>query len=192
MSHETEPESAPNPEVDRHTGPRIYVASLSDYNAGRLHGRWIDATQGYENVSEEVREMLANSREGIAEEFAIHDYEGWGPLHLSEYENLETVCHLAEGIEEHGLAFAHLAAVLDPSEWTSLDRFDELYRGQWDSTADYAEELLRDMGIDLDAIGPEILQPYISVDLDAFGRDLAYDLVICEDPNGGVHVFDRE
>ena len=25
-------------------GPRIYVASLSDYNAGRLHGVWLEAT----------------------------------------------------------------------------------------------------------------------------------------------------
>ena len=25
--------------------PRIYVASLPDYNAGRPHGRWIDAAQ---------------------------------------------------------------------------------------------------------------------------------------------------
>ncbi len=26
--------------------PRIYVASLSDYNAGRLHGQWLDAAEG--------------------------------------------------------------------------------------------------------------------------------------------------
>ena len=32
------------------SGPRIYVASLSDYNAGRLHGEWIDADQGAEGM----------------------------------------------------------------------------------------------------------------------------------------------
>ena len=28
--------------------PRIYVADLAAYNAGRLHGVWIDATQDVE------------------------------------------------------------------------------------------------------------------------------------------------
>jgi hypothetical protein len=27
------------------TTPRIYVASLADYNAGRLHGSWLDAAR---------------------------------------------------------------------------------------------------------------------------------------------------
>lgn len=31
-------------------GPRIYVASLSDYNAGTLHGKWIDADQSAEDI----------------------------------------------------------------------------------------------------------------------------------------------
>jgi len=52
---------------------RIYVASLSDYNAGRLHGAWIDATQDADEIEAEVQEMLAASPEPIAEEWAIHD-----------------------------------------------------------------------------------------------------------------------
>ena len=30
--------------------PRIYVACLAAYNAGRLHGRWIDANQSAEDI----------------------------------------------------------------------------------------------------------------------------------------------
>ena len=37
-----------------------------------------------------------------------------------------------------------------------------------------------------------MLQPYISVDLDAFARDLAYDLIVAEGDDGGVYIFDRE
>ena len=37
--------------------PRIYVASLSDYNAGHLHGRWIDADQDPDAIREEIAAM---------------------------------------------------------------------------------------------------------------------------------------
>src|SRR5580704_284540 len=65
--------------------PRIYVASLSDYNAGRLHGAWISAAQTAEELSESVQEMLNSSPSPGAEEFAIHDFDGFGPLRLNEY-----------------------------------------------------------------------------------------------------------
>ncbi|WP_434615611.1 antirestriction protein ArdA [Arthrobacter sp. A5] len=42
MNHEQLPE--PTPERDRGTTPAIYVASLADYNNGRLLGTWIDCT----------------------------------------------------------------------------------------------------------------------------------------------------
>ena len=43
--------------------PRIYVASLSDYSAGRLHGVWIDCAGKTEDALwDEVRAMLAASR----------------------------------------------------------------------------------------------------------------------------------
>jgi antirestriction protein len=41
--------------------PRIYIASLSDYNAGTLHGAWIHADQGAENIQAEVSAMLSAS-----------------------------------------------------------------------------------------------------------------------------------
>lgn len=56
-----------------HPGPRIYVASLSDYNAGRLHGSWLDANQPVDQLNDGVQAMLASSTEPLAEEYAIHD-----------------------------------------------------------------------------------------------------------------------
>ena len=35
--------------------PRIYVASLADYNAGRLHGRWIGASQSASDIWKEIK-----------------------------------------------------------------------------------------------------------------------------------------
>ncbi len=186
------PETTGTPEAVRPDGPRIYVASLSDYNNGRLHGAWIEANQDVQAIWDDIGEMLAGSHYGPAEEHAIHDYEGFGGYRLDEYENIEDVSRLGRGIAEHGLAYAAFAAHLDPAEWHQLDDFDEHYRGQWASTADYAEQLLDDIGIDLENLGPEMLQPYIRLDLDAFARDLSHDLVVTEAEDGGVYVFDQE
>jgi len=46
--------------------PRIYVASLADYVAGRLHGRWIDADRPIETIREQIAQMLAESKEPIS------------------------------------------------------------------------------------------------------------------------------
>ena len=81
--------------------PRIYVACLAAYNNGRLHGRWIDATTPDE-IWREVSAMLRASPEPHAEEWAIHDYEGFEGATLSEYASFDTVCELAEFIGEHG------------------------------------------------------------------------------------------
>lgn len=61
------------------TEPKIYVADLAAYNNGKLHGVWIDATLDLEDIQAAVSSMLKNSPEGFAEEYAIHDYEGFEP-----------------------------------------------------------------------------------------------------------------
>jgi antirestriction protein len=87
------------------TTPRIYVACLAAYNAGRLHGVWIDANQSPVDIYSVVSEMLAASPESCAEEWAIHDYEGFGELRLSEWESLARISGIAARIAKHGSAF---------------------------------------------------------------------------------------
>src|SRR3954452_17997246 len=88
--------------------PRIYVASLADYNVGNLHGRWIDATQGADAIRREIAEMLAASPEPDAEEYAIHDYDNFRGLRLAEFEDIDRVAEVAILIAEHGPVFAKL------------------------------------------------------------------------------------
>ncbi len=52
--------------------PSIYVACLASYNNAILHGVWIDATQSEDDIMKEIWEMLDNSPEPNAEEYAIH------------------------------------------------------------------------------------------------------------------------
>src|SRR5579884_2064992 len=86
-----------SPEQRQVLTPRIYVASLTDYNAGRLYGAWLDAAQDADELHDAVARMLHASPEPVAEEYAIHDYEGFGPLRLDEFTDLDTVSRLARG-----------------------------------------------------------------------------------------------
>ncbi|MXW76076.1 MAG: antirestriction protein ArdA [Acidimicrobiaceae bacterium] len=78
-----------------HVEPRIYVASLSDYNNGHLHGRWIAAAQSPQRIYEEIHQMLATSPTLGAEEWAIHDYEGFAPHEIYETEDISTISQFA-------------------------------------------------------------------------------------------------
>ena len=97
--------------MDGHTGPqesldpvepRIYVASLSDYNNGRLHGCWIRAAQPPERIYNEIHQMLTASPSPSAEEWAIHDQEGFGALSLADAESIDTISGLAMQLDRRG------------------------------------------------------------------------------------------
>lgn len=173
--------------------PKVYVASLSDYNAGRLYGSWIDAAQDSAHLAEEVGAMLAAAPTPGAEEFAIHDYEGFGPLHLGEYESLETVSTVARGIAEHGIAFAHYAVLTGGRSADELGGFDDVYLGHFATIEEYAEQLVDDLGYDdlIERALPEHLHPYVHFDTEGFARDLELSGdVSTSDGDGGVYVFD--
>ena len=69
---------------------QICVACLASYNNGILYGKWIDATQDESDIVAEIQGILANSPIEGAEEWAVHDYEGFGALKIEEYSELAT------------------------------------------------------------------------------------------------------
>lgn len=176
--------------------PRIYVASLSDYNAGVLHGEWIHADVGTEAVQETIGQMLEESPTAeatgeVAEEWAIHDFSGFGSVHLSEHEPLERVCRIAEGIAAHGEAYAAWVADTEPDDLGS-ETFEDHYLGEWSSEVDWGESLLDDLGINLDNLPnvPEGLRPYVQIDVEGWVRDMRLngEITVAESKDG-VHVF---
>ena len=174
--------------------PRIYVASLTDYNAGRLHGEWLDAAQDPEALLAGISAMLASSAESGAEEWAIHDYEEFCGVRLGEYASIESVSKIALGIVEHGAAFGAWAGYLGHESWEDLDRFEDCYQGQWESLTDYAEHLLDDLGLDeiIERAVPDNLQPYVRIDAEAFARDMSYNgelYTVEDDEAAGVFLF---
>lgn len=171
------------------TNARIYVASLSDYNAGRLYGRWIDASTDADAMEEEIRDMLKGSKEAPAEEWAIHDTEGFGPVNVGEHTSLEDIASMIELAEKHGedLAYAVIAHECGNVEAARGD-LEDRYRGTYADLASYAEDFLTETG-SLDKV-PEDLRSYF--DFEAYGRDLDLngDVFTVDLPGGEIAVFD--
>ena len=163
--------------------PRIYVACLAAYNNGRLHGAWIDAT-GPDEIMGQVRAMLGASPEPDAEEWAIHDHEGFAGASLSEYASFETVCALAAFIDEHGALGAKLYREFGDDLEQARAAFED-YAGEYRSAADFVEELTRDSGTEI----PASLDYYI--DWQALARDMAMngEIMVFQTGFDEVHIF---
>jgi len=119
---------------------RIYVACLAAYNNGHLHGRWIEISDE-SAIWQDVKAMLATSPiEEDAEEWAIHDYEGFEGAEVGEYFSFSSVVALADYIRERGELGAHLLNYYGGNIEDAKARFDE-YAGEYESLEAYAEEL---------------------------------------------------
>lgn len=213
------------------TAPRIYVASLSDYNNGILHGEWIDAAQDADDIRTEISTMLRGSKfpnvtvdcpecdgngerdiiGGVepcwhckgtgktpsAEEWAIHDFEGFGNWKMSESESIDAVAAYANAIdqldEDDATAFSawfdNSDANMDDDADTMIEKFREVYQGCFDSLGDYAADWIEQTG------GlPKDLPDYIRnhINYDGIGRDFELGGDIWTHEEGGqVYVFDN-
>lgn len=72
---------------------RIYIANMNTYNKGILDGAWLDLP--CDDVQESLFDIVGN------DEYAIHDYEGFGDMKISEYADIETLNEFAQLFENH-------------------------------------------------------------------------------------------
>ena len=164
--------------------PRIYVACLAAYNAGNLHGRWLDAAREPGEIQDDICSILASSPVVSGGDYAIHDYEDFGVIRVEEYHGIPEVSRLALLIEQHGEAFAAYASYVGV-EYATEESFQDAYHGHWDSELAYAENIFDELYIHQ---LPENLRFYI--DYEAFSRDLFLDgHYSVRSSNFGVHVF---
>lgn len=191
---------------------RIYVACLASYNAGRLHGAWIDCDgKGADELADEVNAMLRESpfpnvtvpcpedhgpdnpallcdscdgegRVPSAEEYAIHDHEGFGAL-IEEYTSFTEVAEIVEALEgaDDPEALREFAEAFGYDIPEAGAKFADAYHGQWSSKGDYAEDYVDSCGL-LDA--NSWAARYF--DYEAFARDLFLDGYTMTDSG---HVF---
>jgi antirestriction protein len=164
------------------TETRIYAACLASYNNGRLHGVWIDcAGKDAEDLGAEITAMLRASpypnvtvtdpetgaQVPSAEEFAIHDHEGFADL-IGEYTSLEDVAAIAEALDDNTKRIGLIWLMQDRGAKLAdaLDECDDVSWSEQDP-ADYAEELAADC-YSAKELGP--LAAYI--DFERFARDM--------------------
>jgi len=188
---------------------RFYAACLASYNSGILHGAWIDASADSDEMQDGINEMLRASpcpnvtvedpetgqQVPSAEEWAIHDYEGF-PSTFGEYEGLAKIAEwveLAEYAEDqHNLEPGDLAAIHAGLNGTVSNTKEELetnFRGVYDSFKDYAEEVA-DETIQNYTSHSEIPQFFSNYfDYDAFAHDLKMETSTFDLANYRVAVF---
>ncbi|WP_137861573.1 MULTISPECIES: antirestriction protein ArdA [unclassified Sphingomonas] len=164
--------------------PRIYVACLAAYNSGILHGAWIDAAQEPWALWDAVQAVLAVSPVEGAEEWAIHDHEGFGGIRLSEHASLDRVVALASFIVEHGALGAALLDHYGSDVGEAREALRERYHGCHTSLADYVQELTEQA-----TPIPSALRYYIDWQAMARDAELNGDLFTVQIAWGEVHVF---
>lgn len=169
------------------TEPRIYVACLASYNAGHLFGEWIDCDGlDSEDLGTKVKAILDKSPIQGAEEYAIHDHEGFHGL-IGENSNMDEVAEIVELMSEHDDGQIEAAASFSSDLEDIRDAVTDRYAGSWSSKEDWAEQYLNDTG-QLDNLA-ENLKYYFNYE--AFARDceLSGDMSFAEDSSGNVHAF---
>ena len=166
------------------SNPRIYVACLAAYNNGYLHGAWIDADQDADQIRGAIAAMLARSPVEDAEEYAIHDYEGFEGVSISEYAGIDIVARMASFIAEHGALGAGLLELFGGDMGQAESTLEDCYHGLFASLADYMEELTTES-----VTIPEALRYYVDWDAMAGDAEMGGDLFTIETAHGGVHVF---
>jgi antirestriction protein len=176
---------------------RIWVGSLADYNAGRLHGVWLDATLDPDELYQAIQFMVRNGYTPDAEEWGIFDHDEFGGFEVSEYADLKTVSRVAQGVAAHGPAYTAWVELVgaDSEELLTEDSFRDHYEGEFESTADYVEYFLQETdfyGQLEEALSgiPEDLRRYVKIDVEGIAEEWGQGLHVVETGGGKVWVFD--
>ncbi len=164
--------------------PRIYVACLASYNNGHLHGAWIDAARDVWELWDDVQTMLAASPVPDAEEYAIHDYEGFAGARISEHQGLDGVVQIAAFIAEHGRVGGQLLNYLGGDLDEAREAMADQYLGCHPSLADHVQEVMEET-----APIPEALRFYIDWQAMARDAECSGDLFTICTACDEVHVF---
>ena len=171
------------------TTPRVWVGCLACYNDGTLRGEWVDASEAGDFVPCEGRGH---------EEWWCFDHEGFSGLLSGECSPMEAqrLAEVLEGVTMPPEAFAAFVGNMGHSyaaqDWDATqEAADDAYAGEWDSLADYAEELFQDTAASREVADSLDSWPFTCIDWERAGRELDYggDVWTAEASGGSVYVF---
>jgi len=173
---------------------RVYIASLSDYNNGRLEGKWFDLSDylSASDLMNDIHDMLLDLTEKyndgeVREEWAVHDYEGIPPTLASEYmgeADFQKLMDIREIAEDRNIA---VEVLVERAGDTGSDDYEALADSlvmvvDGSDETDIVYELEKQMG----ELGNEFWSRYIFIDdvtkrvmygedVDRYREDILYE-----------------
>ena len=198
--------------------PRIYVADLAAYNAGILHGKWIDADEDASYMQDQIDELLRNSPcpnvevdcpccAGLPDSYEVNAEGkcvrclGKGKIPSAEEFAIHDTEDLGNLVKEYTPIeeVAKLAKLRDgfytevieaALEHTDLDGAEEWLSDCYQGSFRTLEDWAEEFLEDTGQLGemPEALRPYFDFEKWARDAELGGD-VFTVDGGEGVHVF---
>lgn len=184
-------------QAEQATAQRIAVwcGALAAYNAGCLHGEWLDADVEPDVLWDGVHHILATSPEPNEEEFGWFDHEGFEGIRIGEHDSVERVTTLARLIREHGVPFACWFSYDESIDLDTADEaFTEAYIGEFDAESEFHEHLYSEHGLeDLEAEAhkhlPEWATLYLRFDVEQYAFDLEQNGDVYSAERNGKHYY---
>lgn len=176
--------------------PRIFLADASQGRPDEeaVRGIWVDAAVEENELEQAVHQLLRTTSAAGAKAYRIGAAVGFEGFEVTEHESLATVSRVANGITHHGRAFVAYVEAWGTSQ-EAVTQFDDYYQGTWPNVTAWAEAAAEDYGwretLERD-VEPHIL-PYLRIDFERLGRDMAHDAYVVEDDEQQeVHIFRLE
>lgn len=121
-------------------------------------------------------------------EGAIFDAVDFGAFRIEQYEAPEIIAAVANGIRQHGYAFAAWAELHD-ADLDMLALFSEHYIAHFESLDAFGRSLVGDKGGRLAALGP--LASFVAIDYTALAESQLReaDCIALPAPQGGFYLF---
>lgn len=157
--------------------PRVYVGTYAKYNNGDLTGEWVDLTDysSYDDFLDYCVELHSDEDDP---EFMFQDYENFPDEYYGESGLKPELWNYIEAINNYDKEFVDV--ILENGY--SLNEIEEFsFYPNCHNKGDFAQMYIDEMG-GLENIGQDTLENYF--DYQAYGRDLAMDVVMIEYDNG--------
>jgi len=160
---------------------RFYAACLSSYNAGKLHGVWIEASEDEDDMNEQIQAMLEKSG---GEEWEIDDHEGF-PFKPDGVSHIAAMAGFLADADDDGRRDAAFAALrYHCGRISEAKDMLETYQGVYDSKEKWGEEAFFE-----NFEVPEHLSTYIDTEQWVIDLDCNGELHELPAKDGQVHIF---
>jgi len=139
--------------------PKVYIADLAAYNEGKLVGEWIDLSDfsSGSDVMNKINELLekwSEEQKEKREEYAVHDMENF-PKELYDEsmgeEDFQKVIDYWEAVSNSDYPKEVIEEYMnlkgEDDFVDAVNSMDKSYHGKYSSKADFAEQLISDIGM---------------------------------------------